>query len=124
MHKKMVNELRLSFSIAPRGPLLIKSGKESGADPTLLDMNFVRLHHAGLGRETVYLPGSSLKGTLRSYCEKIARTVGEGTNRQLPFSCNPLGNSNKPGAQYACGRYFDKHKDASSAQLNSSHDYI
>lgn len=105
MHKRFLNELRLAFVIEPRGPVLIKSGKESGADPTLLDMNFVRLSHAGLGRETVYLPGSSIKGTLRSYCERIARTVaGEGTHNP-PISCNPLGNSDRPGrADYACGR--------------------
>lgn len=75
MHRKLVNELRLAFRIRPEGPLLIKSGQEAGADPTLLDMNFVRTTHAELGR-TVYLPGSSLKGTVRSYCEKIGRTVG------------------------------------------------
>jgi CRISPR-associated RAMP protein (TIGR02581 family) len=75
MHKRLVNELRLDLLIAPQSPLLIKSGKEAGADPTLLDMNFVRTNHASLGR-TVYLPGSSLKGVVRSYCEKIGRTVG------------------------------------------------
>ena len=82
MHKKLVNELRLDYHIRPEGPLLIKSGQEAGADPTLLDMNFVRTDHARLG-PTVYLPGSGLKGTVRSYCEKIGRTVG------LPV-CNPL----------------------------------
>ncbi|RME69893.1 MAG: CRISPR-associated protein [Chloroflexi bacterium] len=82
MHKKLVNELRLSFAIRPEGPLLIKSGREAGADPTLLDMNFVRTTHAELG-ETVYLPGSSLKGAIRSHCEKIGRTVGLNV-------CNPL----------------------------------
>lgn len=86
MHKQIVNELRLSFVIRSQGPILIKSGREAGADPTLLDMNFVRLHHGQLG-ETVYLPGSSLKGTLRSYCEKIARTVVPG---DYHFCCNPF----------------------------------
>ncbi len=108
MHKQVVNELYLAFAIEPRGPILIKSGRESGADPTLLDMNFVRISHASVGRETVYLPGSSLKGTLRSYCEKVARTVGDGVRRSPPFSCNPLGNSGDPKrSDYACGRHFD-----------------
>jgi len=92
MHKQLVNELRLDFVIKPQGPLLIKSGKEAGADPTLLDMNFVRTHHALLG-ETIYLPGSSLKGTLRSYCEKIVRTVGVNC-------CDPLGDR-------SCGRRLE-----------------
>ena len=61
MHKALLCELHLDFAIEPRGPLLIKSGREAGADPTLPDMNFVRTYHPTLG-ETVYLPGSSLKG--------------------------------------------------------------
>jgi len=89
MFKQLVNELRLKWTIAPQGPLLIKSGKESGADPTLLDMNFVRIHHSELG-ETVYLPGSSLKGTLRSYCEKIARTVAAEHPEGKVQCCDPL----------------------------------
>lgn len=75
MHKQLVCELNLDFVIEPRGPLLIKSGREAGADPTLPDMNFVRTYHPVLG-ETVYLPGSSLKGVLRSQAERIARTLG------------------------------------------------
>jgi CRISPR-associated RAMP protein (TIGR02581 family) len=89
MFKQWVNELRLGWTIIPRGPLLIKSGRESGADPTLLDMNFVRIHHGELG-ETVYLPGSSLKGTLRSYCERIARTVAAEHPEGKVRCCNPL----------------------------------
>jgi CRISPR/Cas system CSM-associated protein Csm3 (group 7 of RAMP superfamily) len=111
MHKRRLNEFTLSFAIRPQGPLLIKSGQESGADPTLLDMNFVRTHHAAIGDRTVYLPGSSLKGTLRSYAEKIARTLSEGQQPKEPppFCCNPLGNSNKLGAaDYFCGSFLEK----------------
>lgn len=76
MFKHVLNEISLVFDLEPyEGPLLIKSGRESGADPTLPDMNFVRSLHPRTGEMTVFLPGSSLKGTLRSYCEKIARTV-------------------------------------------------
>lgn len=100
MHKRLLNELRLDFIIAPQGPLLIKSGQEAGADPTLLDMNFVRTTHATLGR-TVYLPGSSLKGALRSYCEKIGRTVGLDV-------CNPLKQrENDDGTRMGCGFRLD-----------------
>jgi CRISPR-associated RAMP protein (TIGR02581 family) len=103
MHKRLVNELRLGFLIAPQGPLLIKSGKEAGADPTLLDMNFVRTDHAELGR-TVYLPGSSLKGAVRSYCEKIGRTVGLDV-------CNPLTDA-------SCGHRIERgFRRASSAKI-------
>lgn len=78
MHKKHLNELILDYVIVPVDPLLIKSGAESGADPTLPNMNFVRTRHARLG-ETVYIPGASLKGVIRSHAERIIRTViGEG----------------------------------------------
>lgn len=104
MHKKLVNELRLTVAIKPEGPLLIKSGREAGANPTLLDMNFVRTTHADLG-ETVYLPGSSLKGAIRSYCEKIGRTVG------LPV-CNPLDRKS------ACGNKLERQaKSTTTAKI-------
>jgi CRISPR/Cas system CSM-associated protein Csm3 (group 7 of RAMP superfamily) len=104
MHKKLVNELRLKFRIRPKGPLLIKSGQEAGADPTLLDMNFVRTTHAELGR-TVYLPGSSLKGVVRCHCEKIGRTVGLDV-------CDPFDMKN------SCGRRLERvAKTASGAEI-------
>ena len=104
MHKKLVNELVLKFRIKPEGPLLIKSGQEGGADPTLLDMNFVRTRHVRLG-STVYLPGSSLKGAIRSYCEKIGRSVA------LPV-CNPL------DAKSGCGHKLQrKAKIATGAEI-------
>lgn len=114
MHKRRFNEFTLSFVIRPQGPLLIKSGQESGADPTLLDMNFVRTHHAALGDKTVYLPGSSLKGTLRSYAEKVARTLSEGHAPQNPpvFCCNPLGRSSRVGDNdYFCGEKLAKRSE-------------
>ena len=104
MHRKLVNELHLTFRIKPEGPLLVKSGQEGGADPTLLDMNFVRTTHAKLG-PTVYLPGSGLKGAIRSYCEKIGRTVGLNV-------CNPL--DNKSG----CGHRLERRaKFATGAEI-------
>lgn len=87
MHKRRVNELTLRLVIIPDGPLLIKSGIESGADPTLPSMNFVRTHHPETGTETVYLPGASLKGVLRSHSERIIRTV-VGDDPHL--CCDPL----------------------------------
>lgn len=87
MHKRRVNELTLRLVIEPDGPLLIKSGIESGADPTLPSMNFVRTHHPRTGEETVYLPGASLKGVLRSHTERIIRTV---VGDDPLLCCDPL----------------------------------
>lgn len=77
MLKKLLNQATLPLTITAKGPLLIKSGLEGGADPAVPDMQFVR------SNGQVYLPGSSLKGVFRSYAEKIARTVGA-------RCCNPF----------------------------------
>jgi CRISPR-associated protein Csm3 len=100
VHKRILNELTFEFDLAPHdAPLLIKSGREAGADPTLLDMNFVRTTHPQTGKRVVFLPGSSLKGTLRSYAERVARSVRpEGNDR---WCCNPFG-------EKACGTRLEK----------------
>ena len=73
MHKRFVNQCTLDISLVPKGPVLIKSGRE-GADPTKPDMEFVETYHAG-GR-SIYFPGSSLKGAIRAHAERIVRTIG------------------------------------------------
>jgi len=74
MHKRQLNHARLHIVLKPRGPLLIKSGLET-PDPTRPGMEFVRTHHAEHG-ETVYLPGTSLKGAVRSHAERLLRGLG------------------------------------------------
>lgn len=69
MLKKLLNQAILGVTLEAQGPLLIKSGTEGGADPSVPDMQFAR------SDGQVYIPGSSLKGVFRSYAEKIARTV-------------------------------------------------
>jgi CRISPR-associated RAMP protein (TIGR02581 family) len=96
MHKRRLNEWTLHLLIEPVGPLLIKSGGESGADPTLPSMNFVRTRHPQSGERTIYLPGSSLKGALRSHVERIVRTVhGDST----AICCDPLDGRNSCGTR-------------------------
>ena len=109
MHKRRFNEMTLRLTIRPRGPMLIKSGQEAGADPTLLDMNFVRAQHPAGGGQTVYLPGSSLKGVMRAYAEKIARTLGEGVVHETPLACNPLGKGlSTHDTDFYCGKRLEK----------------
>ena len=69
MLKQLVNECQIDFQIKLDGPVLIKSGIATISGP---DMAFVTVFRDG-GQE-VYLPGSSLKGMLRSHAERIART--------------------------------------------------
>jgi CRISPR-associated protein Csm3 len=87
MHKRRVNELKVTAVIEPDGPLLIKSGDDGGLDPTLPTMNFVRSQHPRHGQQTIYLPGSSLKGVIRSHSERILHTVFGDDAR---FCCDPL----------------------------------
>jgi len=75
MHKTRYNALRLRLQIRPKGPLLIKAGGIS-ADPSLPDMQFVRTYRPDDG-ETVYIPGSSLKGVVRGFVEKALRTLND-----------------------------------------------
>ena len=72
MLKQLVNECLIELVIRPDGPILIKSGIETVSGP---DMSFVRTWRNG--EEQVFLPGSSLKGVLRSNAERITRTFDE-----------------------------------------------
>lgn len=74
MHRRLINSARLELRIEPYGPILIKSGIET-PDPTRAGLEFVRTRHSRLG-ETVYLPGTSLKGAFRSHAERALRGLG------------------------------------------------
>lgn len=115
MHTRLLNEATINLVIQVQGPLLIKSGLESG-DPTRPDMEFVRTTHLGMGRETVYLPGSSLKGTMRSYCEKIGRTVMP-HNAHPGFPCDPFDTREPSSLSRYCGQRI-KDKQGESRSLS------
>lgn len=87
MHKVQLNSLELELELSLKSPLLIKSGGIS-PNPSLPDMQFVRTLRSGKG-EVIYIPGSSLKGVVRSYVEKVLRTVGESLGKEtLNWACN------------------------------------
>lgn len=71
MFAKQWNQIRIDLSITPRAPLLIRSGRK-GADPTRPDLEAVRT--AFQGAPSVYIPGSSLKGVMRSHAERLLRS--------------------------------------------------
>jgi CRISPR-associated RAMP protein (TIGR02581 family) len=79
MLKSLINELRCKLTITTTGPLLVKSGHASVSGP---DMTPVRVFRNG--RPEVYLPGSSLKGVIRSHLEKVCRTLTP------DLVCNPF----------------------------------
>lgn len=101
MHRRIINEALLTLRLATAGPLLVRA-VHGGADPTRPETEFVRTDRAG--GETIYLPGSSLRGALRTHCERIARTVGgTGPDGRPRLACNPLSNV-ADGPNYSCNR--------------------
>jgi CRISPR-associated protein Csm3 len=102
VHKLSWNTLKLEFNIFPKAPLLVKSGHLS-PNPALPDMQFVRTS-SGDG-ETIYLPGSSLKGVFRSFTEKMLRTMGKS-------ACDPFDDN-------ACGKKMAKEKDTAKVYKES-----
>ncbi len=73
MFARQINQIRIDFSITPQGPLLIRSGWQ-GADPTRAQLECVRT--AVDGQPSVYIPGSSLKGVMRSHAERLLTSAG------------------------------------------------
>ncbi|ABY35505.1 MAG TPA: hypothetical protein DEF43_20375 [Chloroflexus aurantiacus] len=110
MHKTRYNALSVAFQISPRGPLLIKAGGIS-ANPTLPDMQFVRTYHPEKG-ETVYIPGSSLKGVVRGFVEKALRTLDDHTSWQ--WACPTF-----PDEDESCAKKLGKEENSATIYKNS-----
>lgn len=109
MLKQLVNECLIELAIRPTGPVLVKSGLATVRGP---DMAFVRTWRNG--EPQVYLPGSSLKGVLRSHAERIARTFDE-TKACDPFS--------KDGPTMFCGQRFDQRKKQLNEEVQNPEVY-
>lgn len=106
MHKTRYNALRLELEITPVGPLLVKAGGFS-PDPSLPDMQFVRTFHPQRG-EVIYIPGSSLKGAIRSFVEKALRTIGR----------PPTLGEETSSWRWACSTFQNRDKNAPEDQIN------
>lgn len=65
-----------SFNLVVDGPVLIQSGNSNKIDPTLPDASFVR----GLykGKMTLVIPGSTIKGVIRSRVHDIDSSIVDG----------------------------------------------
>jgi CRISPR-associated RAMP protein (TIGR02581 family) len=70
MLRRLLNQCTFDVRLETKEPLLIKSGDSVVSGP---DMTFVRTRRGGSPEP--FIPGSSLKGTLRSHAERIARTL-------------------------------------------------
>ncbi len=82
MFSKARNSARISLCLKPDGPFLIKH--DAGLDPGRPDMEFVRMR-TPYG-DVPYVPGSSVKGVVRSTSEALLRSLP----LRGPAICDPL----------------------------------
>lgn len=115
MHKQLWNTFKLTFELEPRAPLLVKSGMLS-PNPALPDMQFVRTQTPE--GEKVFIPGSSLKGTFRSFTEKVLRTAE--WDACEPFPSNPQYCGRKPVVNSLGKQVDEKNEDYSAAVYYSA----
>ena len=57
-------------------PMSIRSGEDNSLDPVAPKMQCLRTRGSDSGEGTVFIPGSSLKGVIRSRCERIVSLLG------------------------------------------------
>jgi len=113
MLKKMINNVTVDLEIIPIDPLLIKSGQATVGG---VDMSFVRTHHFGQ-QEEPFLPGSSLKGMIRAYAEKICRSLRDDPVPVcLPY-LRPGRETKGETRQASCGLQLGKNKELSSCDI-------
>jgi CRISPR-associated RAMP protein (TIGR02581 family) len=111
MFKQWLCQIDVGLRIETQGPLLVKSGAASviGADmaPVLVFRN---------GKPEPYIPGSSLKGVVRSHVERIARTLTPGSVC-LPYvdKEDQLNHLPQVDAFLGCGHQLDQNRALKSA---------
>jgi CRISPR-associated RAMP protein (TIGR02581 family) len=86
MHKRILNEASIEFHISTVEPLLIRSGHLAIEGPDMAPV----LTWRGGARPEPYIPGSSLKGVLRSHAERIARTLLYEPAQRKIAACDPF----------------------------------
>ena len=111
MFKRALNRAVIRLHFETRAPLLIRAG-DTGLNPARADLSCVRTRHATLGT-TVYVPGSSVKGVIRSAAEALIRRDEHG--RTAKYACDPLDHS------ASCGGHWSKKKDAKTEVVYSGH---
>lgn len=74
MFRELKNEAKISVVLHTKSPLSIRSAEGKLMEPTACDMQCIKSRYQG--KNTVIIPGSSLKGVIRSRYEKIAHLFG------------------------------------------------
>jgi len=121
MLKKMINDCTVQLRLDTVDPILIKSGLATLSGP---NMAFVLTYRGG--RPEPYIPGSSLKGVIRSHAERIARTL------RSPSACEPFWNEvirdeierkADRAATLWCGKKFEVRKFTWKEQIDGPKAY-
>ena len=97
MLNRLVNEALLEFDLVTKSPTMVKTGEEGACVTTYRD-----------GEWLPCLPGSSMKGALRSHFERVVRGLRLGDN----VVCDPLGFEN-------CGRSLREAKNGEEVYRGS-----
>ena len=119
MLRKWLCQAEVAIAIEPVDPVLVKSGHATMDGADMVPVSTIRN-----GKSTYYLPGTSLKGVLRSHFERIARTLSPGSVC-LPYYGPKSGISSIPVEaeknSYGCGfRSRGQGTDAASAAYADS----
>lgn len=122
MLKKLFNDCTIEMKLETVDPMLVKSGLATVNGP---NMSFVRTYRSGYAEP--YIPGSSLKGVLRSHAERIARTL------RSPSACEPFWNeeikkevqrnTNQRAETMWCGEKFNQREKSFDEEINNQTAY-
>jgi CRISPR-associated RAMP protein (TIGR02581 family) len=113
MFRKSYNRAVLRLRVTTVAPLRIGAG-DVGLDPSGADLTCVRTRHAEHG-STVYIPGSSLKGVIRS--------AAEASLRGQPLAGAALGACDDPldHGTGSCGARYQSDDDTATHVIHRSH---
>ena len=82
-HDKLMTLFKASGTIVAKGPLYVGSGN-TAIRPAAVDMEFIKIQTVD-GEEIPFIPGSSLKGVIRSSVERVVKAVNF-------YACDVAGN--------------------------------
>lgn len=84
MFSKLISVINIDLELQPETGLLVSSGSEP-IDPTLPDISFARTVINCV--EVPFIPGSSIKGPVRAFCESVLRSFASGNNANK-YACD------------------------------------
>lgn len=108
MHKQIYGVSRLDLTLSPESDLLVQGGQDQESEISIggpqPPMRFYKARHPETGAETACIPGTGLKGTLRSTSEKILRSFDES------LACDPF-EEDLSELRCACSHRMDAEKE-------------